>query len=391
MIAIEFKRVVVLICFGFCLFFNNVIAATTDNPILKLAFPDIYQSPVYLYQTFSIPSDFKQIHVASPKALYEALEFANKTGKTAIILASGHYALDQTIQVINDDIWLLSETGNPYKTRLTGQGMRETAEVENLIWVSGNNFLLDGLLLEKAGNHLIQIAGEQEVQQPIIKNCVLQNGYEQLVKVSYDLGHPERYASFGVIEHCLFRYTLGTAPNYYTGGIDAHGIHHWRINDNVFYGIASPSEHVAEHAIHIWNNAIGTIIENNIIINSDRGIGLGLGRSRHSNIKYGHNQGVIRNNFIYHADNDHPFADVAIVIESSPNTVIENNWIYMAHPYRRAIEYRFEQTVGVTIQHNQANKPIMSLNLGQAELKNNKDLKLNQFIKALEGFMSTTK
>ena len=99
------------------------------------------------------------------------------------------------------------------------------------------------------------------------------------------------------------------------------------IKGNIFKDIASPSRHIAEHAIHIWNNSKNNTVAKNIIIDSDRGIGFGM-RVKKGNpddiYNYG---GVISDNIIYHSKNHHPFAGVGIIIEDSPSTIIikDNN------------------------------------------------------------------
>jgi hypothetical protein len=49
---------------------------------------------------------------------------------------------------------------------ISGCGMRKTKRVHNLIRVSAKHFTLDGITLQQAGNHLIQIAGEQNADFP---------------------------------------------------------------------------------------------------------------------------------------------------------------------------------------------------------------------------------
>jgi len=102
-------------------------------------------------------------------------------------------------------------------------------------------------------------------------------------------------------------------------------------------------------------------MERNLIINCDRGIGFGLGSSPNTG-------GIIRNNMSYN-DGFALFADVGIGLESSPNTRVYNNSIFIEYP--NAIEYRFEETNNVEIVNNLSNQPIKSRNGGSAKLTTN--------------------
>lgn len=312
------------------------------------------------------------IIVNNAEALLKAVKQANKNGNTLIYLSKGKYKLNQTLNIKADNIYIISQSKNPFDTVISGQGMKSTNGTNNLIRVSGSNFYLEGVVLEEAANHLIQIAGESKASNPIIRNCVLQNGYEQLLKVSYNINKPENFSSNGLIENNLFRYTAGIGPNYYIGGIDAHGIQHWVIKHNVFDGIASPNKHIAEHAIHLWNNSAHNKVVDNLIINSDRGIGFGMRNGINHKLKYGNLGGEIRRNIIYHANNNHPFADAGITLEDSPETNIINNIILLEHKYRSAIEYRFRTTFNVYIARNLSNKAISKRDGANAILLENK-------------------
>jgi hypothetical protein len=215
---------------------------------------------------------------------------------------------------------------------------------------------------------LIQIAGEQDADFPTLRNCVLQDGFEQLLKVSYNR-NTKVSSDNGLIDNCEFVYTAGIGPQYYIGGIDVHGGHNWVVRRSLFRGIASPGTRVAEHAIHFWNNTKDTLVEDNIIINCDRGIGFGM--TNRPNLG-----GVIQNNLILHTSNKHPNADVGIILEESPHTKILNNNIYLEHSYNNAIEYRFPSTVNVEIRGNLTNKAIRKRDGASAKLTKNKRSKV---------------
>ncbi|WP_448250497.1 right-handed parallel beta-helix repeat-containing protein [Thalassotalea agariperforans] len=351
--------------------FINLLLATVSLPLMALEIDSEKLFLSRLQPSTKATSTKHTITVSNTTELLNAVNKANTQGDTLIYLHEGQYNLKQTIFIKANNIHIVSLSQNPFNTVISGQGMRATKTVDNLIRVSGANFQLDGVTLEEVGNHLIQIVGESEANNPTIRNSVLQNGYEQLLKVTYDNKKPNAYSSSGIVENCLFRYTAGIGPNYYIGGIDAHGIKDWVINNNIFENIASPSRYIAEHAIHIWNNSAYNEVSNNIIINSDRGIGFGMYTEKKINHRYGHLGGEIRNNIIYHADNNPPFADTGIILEQSPDTNVVGNIILLEHSYRSAIEYRFTSTVNVLIAKNITNKKIQKRNGAEAILLEN--------------------
>ena len=104
----------------------------------------------------------------------------------------------------------------------------------------------------------------------------------------------------------------------------------------------------------------------NLIIDSDRGIGFGLGE--HQNYSNG---GIISNNTIIQRNNSHKFNDVGISIENSKGIIISDNTIFMDSNYPNAIEYRFGGTTSITISGNVTNKAIISRDGASANLSNN--------------------
>ncbi|MEP4300688.1 MAG: right-handed parallel beta-helix repeat-containing protein, partial [Paraglaciecola sp.] len=140
---------------------------------------------ISLFSINAIAAD-KVIQVQNVEQLFSALRHGNKYGNTHIKLQDGTYIIDQSLIILGNGITLSSGSGNRRKVIISGLGMKKTKQVNNLIRVSGKHFTLDGITLQFAGNHLIQIAGEQDADFPTLRNCVLKVSYEQLFKVSYN-------------------------------------------------------------------------------------------------------------------------------------------------------------------------------------------------------------
>ncbi len=144
--------------------------------------------------------------------------------------------------------------------------------------------------------------------------------------------------------------------------MDAHHAANWTVKDNTIKGFWCPGD-LSEHGIHFWRDCSDTLVERNVVIDCDRGIGFGLGWN-------GHSGGIIRNNMIYHGES-HGYADVGIGLESAPGVQVYNNTIYHEHPYPNAIEYRFTSTAGVSIANNLANRAISRRDGASATLSHN--------------------
>lgn len=350
--------------------FETRLTKQSNNPNIK-----------YLQNTLreNLPANFNKHYISNTQDLYTTLNAINteKSANNILILDDGIYHIASTIVIKRPNTFIISFSGDPLKTILRGNGMIKSSHVVNLLTVQAPGFLLDGITLKEVSHHLIQIKGEKGANFPIIRNCVLQDAYQQLIKVT--TGKKNTPSENGIIENCLFEYSAGVGPNYYIGGIDAHGVTNWLIHKNTFKYIASPRQRISEYAIHLWGNAQNNIVDSNIIIDSDRGIGFGMGNKKGD--KFSNFAGVISNNIILHTDNGHPFADTGICLENSPKTLVDGNYIYLEHDYNRAIEYRFVGSQQITIQNNYVNKDISSRNGGQAELiRNNTDLDMVDFL-----------
>jgi hypothetical protein len=313
---------------------------------------------------------FQTIFVSNAAELYQAVQKANRSSSgTDIVLAAGRYNITQRLKFTGSHISLKSLSGDPKSVILSGRGMKKTNTTEILIDVSGSHISLSGFTLEQSANHLIQVRAENNADNFTLSNCVLRDSYEQLLKVSAAHTVEAAYADNGRIKNCSFEYTAGIGPQFYIGGIDAHRSRNWTVDGNTFKNIASPSKHVAEHAIHFWGKSSNITVINNTIEDCDRGIGFGLG---HDPIKQT-NGGLIENNVIRSTNLSHPYADAGIILEASPNVQIIRNQIYIETSYPNAIEYRFAATKNILIKDNITDKSIVSRDGGQAKLSGNQN------------------
>ncbi len=305
------------------------------------------------------------VEVGTTAELVAAVNAANAAGgNRTILLRDGLYTLTDTLYVNAPNITLAGLSADRTKATVQGDAMSATAKVGNLVRVGAKNFTLHHLTLQRAGWHAIQIAGEADADNAVITDCILRDTYEQIVKVSKNDATPTVTADNGRIENCEFRYTAGIGPQYYIGGVDAHGARNWVIRGNSFFNIASPNTTVSEFAVHFWNASADNIVERNVIVDCDRGVGFGLqGR--------GNSGGIIRNNMVYHSANSAPFADVGIALADSPGTSVYNNTLLFDNGYPTSIEYRFAATTGVLIANNLSNRSIAARDGGTGTLGNN--------------------
>lgn len=326
------------------------------------ATPKAFLSALAVLTAFSLfPAAVSARVVSDAGQLTDAIAQANAGGDKLIELTDGVYQLDGGMWVSASGVTVRSVSGNRDAVRILGQGM--DGGVSHIFWAAASDFSVRDITLGNVANHAVQVHGDMGVSNFKMINCRVIDTGEQMLKVSYDPARPDLRSTNGLVEGCLFEFTAGIANQSYTGGIDAHQATGWVVRSNTFRGIRSPADDVAEFAVHFWSDSIDTIVEKNLIVNCDRGIGFGLGDR-------GHQGGVIRNNMIYH-DSSEGFADVGIGLESATGTRVYNNTVYQEHSYPWAIEYRFGSTSGCYIANNLTNRDIASRDGGQASLEAN--------------------
>lgn len=292
------------------------------------------------------------VTVSTVIELVNAAQQANASGNLTILIEDGTYTLSEMLWISGNNVTFRSRSGNRDAVVIRGQGI--SGNVSHIFNVPGDNFTAADMTIGWVANHAIQIHSDSD--NPVVHNVRFVDTYEQMLKVSYRPGDSTS-SDNGLVEWCVFEYSAGIGPQYYIGGIDAHQAHNWTIRNNVFRYIRSPEADLAEHAIHFWSESSNTLVEHNIIINCDRGIGFGMGDR-------GHSGGMIRNNMVSTT------RDVGIGLENSRNTAVYNNTVYTEN-YGNSIEYRFSGTQGVAIINNLTNAQIASRDGGSGRVETN--------------------
>lgn len=294
------------------------------------------------------------VYVSTVNELVNAVTAANTGSDHTILVNKGTYDLNgEYLRITADNVTVRSTNGARSDVVLDGNYV--TTEIFQIL---ASNVTIADMTLQKAQDHPIHMMGadDHNISGVLIENVHIIDPGQQAVKIN--AGGSGHSADQGIIRDSLLELTAAGRTfvwdhngSCYTGGIDGHGATYWRIQDNEVRGFWCNGD-LSEHAIHFWSNSADTLVERNLIVDCDRGIGFGLGTS-------GHQRGIIRNNMIYHPEN-HGYSDVGIGLESAPNAKVYNNTIFLNHEYANAIEYRWSVTTGVEIRNNLTNKDITS-------------------------------
>jgi hypothetical protein len=293
----------------------------------------------------------------------------NFDGPRTILLEDGVYTIGNynSFYLVQPGVTIRSVSGNRDAVVIQGDstfhsdGSRTGGTIGNLFGVAADNFTLENVTVGNVANHAVQL--QVDIDNCIFRNVRFFNTGEQMLKVASN-GVADQ-SDNGLVEDCVFDYPAGIGPQWYIGGVDAHRARNWTVRRCIFRGIRSPSGSVAEHAIHFWEACINTLVEDNVIVDCDRGIGFGLGADTGA----GTTGGIIRNNMIYHRAVT-GFADVGIGLENAAAVQVYNNTILLQSGYPNAIEYRFASTTA-EIYNNLANTLIRQRDGATGTLGNN--------------------
>jgi hypothetical protein len=270
-----------------------------------------------------------------------------------ILLADGEYSLERTVEIAVPGVTLRGQSGDPARVVLHGRGM--TGDTVGVAVAAGAaRITLADLTVRSVGFHAIQVRGENGASNFTLHHAVLEDSGQQLLKGSFnDNG---RQASDGLVACSMFSYSR-SAPSDYTNGVDLLGTRRWVIRDNRFARIRGPAN-AAGPAILVWKGAEDTVVERNLIVDSYRGIALGL-VDRYG-AKPDHVRGLVRNNVVV---NLNPWADEGIEANGAVGARILHNTVLVQGQLPWSISVRFP-TSSVDVRNNLTNKRVLSRNGG---------------------------
>ena len=334
-----------------------------------------------------------------------------------IRLADGTYPVSAGV-VMNfskPGVTLISASRDASKVIIDG-GAHVAREI---IQITASNVTIAHVTISNARDHLVHLypGAGADLHGAVLYGLVLVDAGQQFLKSNTDKSNAEFGTAHFVddVTVACSTFTMTAAGRAYvpmnpanasypcyTGGIDAHAARNWLVRRNRFEGIYCDVPSLAEHAIHFWQTGRDQVIEQNVLINNARGIGLGLSDGTglierpyadnpHATDKIGiyvgNYDGVIRNNFVYA---DVSAFDCGICVEQAMGTkMLANTVVVAGSATGNAIEYRFEDslvTIDNTIATNIAARDGGRATVGRTQLMP----PVTQFVDAARGDLHLT-
>jgi hypothetical protein len=275
---------------------------------------------------------------------------------TTFLLADGTYDIASTLQLAKPGLTLRSASDDATKVVIDAR-----YQVNEAIAISASDVTVAHVTVTRAVDHPIHVytpASGADVTGSSFYGVHFIDGGEQFLKVNP--GGAGGFVDGGRVECSVFRMTDQGRPNVepsnggcYTGGIDVHAGWNWIVRNNRFEGIYCTNGGLAEHAVHFWKGARGTLVENNVILDCARGVGFGLGGgvgdrvypdNPNGGVKLAHYDGIIRNNVIWA---NIAYYDTGIEIHIAKRPIVLNNTVVHgtgASAVFSSIDYRFPET-----------------------------------------------
>jgi hypothetical protein len=302
---------------------------------------------------------FTVVNVSTSQQLADACW--NLQSNEAIVIAPGTYHLD-SVSFPNgvdgrltvghfgaapiQNIEIRGATGNAADVVILGAGMLEPIVPFGLQVFTATDVTIADLSIGNVYYHALAVQGEQGAQRVRVYHARLFDAGQQIVKGTpgaddVTIEYSELFLSAGAVNH-----PDGAPPgSCYTNAIDGVTTNRWIVRDNLIHDIWCQDSTLAGPAVLLWQGSADTVVERNTILDSSRGISLGLvGADDH----FG---GYARNNFI-RWDSGAPYAIDVPIYTTSPNSSVLHNTALTMGRYPNAIEVRYQGATGVEVTNN---------------------------------------
>jgi len=305
------------------------------------------------------PSGMTIVNVSTAQQLADACW--NLASNEAIVIAPGTYPLDGVSFPNGVDgrltvghfgaapisnIQIRGATGHPSDVVILGAGMLDPSVPFGFQVFTATDVTIADLSIGNVYYHALAVQGDQGAQRVRVYHARLFDAGQQIVKGvpgadDVTIEYSELFLTAGAVNH-----PEGSPPgSCYTNAIDGVTDDRWIVRDNLIHDIWCQDHTLAGPAVLLWQGSSDTLVERNTILDSSRGISLGLtGADDHLG-------GVARNNFI-RWDAGAPYAVDVPIYTTSPNSSILHNTALTRGRYPNAVEVRFAGATGVRVDNN---------------------------------------
>jgi hypothetical protein len=320
----------------------------------------------------------RDVPVATVEALRAAITDAEPGD--VILVADGDYRVERPIYFRDrHDVVLRSASDDPTRVRLLGRDFGTVSDDDDIIRIaSSTNIRIESLTFEDAHTHGIKVESESEPSNTDIHihNCHFRNIGQRMIKGSTS---PTGVSLRGSVTGCHFENTRIPPATWQSGGnyitaIDMMSLEDWTFSDNVFVNIRGASGE-ARAAIFIWNRSRRIVIERNLMIHCDRGIGVGNASGTEGTVHV--TDAIVRNNRILTG------TDAGIEVARVSDVRLYNNTIWREDPGGRGI--RFIELIDGSVASNNLVRGSIALIDGATE-SNNLTGSLDGYFVDPEGF-----
>jgi hypothetical protein len=303
--------------------------------------------------------NFTIVNVSTAQQLADACW--NLASNQAIVIAPGTYQLD-AVDFPNgvdgrltvghfgaspiQNIQIRGATGNPSDVVLIGAGMLDAIVPFGFQVFTATDVVIADVSIGNVYYHALAVQGDQGAQRVRVYHSRLFDAGQQIVKGvpgadDVTIEYSELFLSAGAVNH-----PEGAPPgSCYTNAIDGVASDRWIVRDNLIHGIWCQDLSLAGPSILLWQGSADTIVERNAIVDSARGIALGLISADD------HFGGIIRNNFIaWNAAA--PYAIDVPIYTTSPNAWVLHNTALTAGRYPNTVEVRCGGATDVEVHNN---------------------------------------